>query len=116
VSALLDHRSNTAYDTATVPARALEERGFEAVWAPEHPNILLLHKMPLPGGSDLPRRGKIAPMGAGGLSTGGMGIGLGGSSIGAGCCGSGRTGGLPGGFGFPGCPPMLSSIAVFAFA
>ena len=31
---------------------------------------------------------------------------VGGSSIGLGSCGSGRIGGLPGGLGFPGCPPM----------
>jgi hypothetical protein len=44
-------------------------------------------------------------MGAGGRSTGGTGIGLGGSSTG-GRCGSRRIGGLPGGLGFPGCPPI----------
>ena len=59
---------------------------------------------------------KSASMGGGGLSTGGIGIGPGGSSIGAGCRGSGRTGGFPGGFGFPGCPPMLNSMAVLVFA
>jgi hypothetical protein len=45
-------------------------------------------------------------MGAGGLSTGGTGIGLGGSSTGGDRCGSCGVGGLPGGFGFPGCPPI----------
>ena len=49
---------------------------------------------------------RSARIGAGGLSTGGTGIGVGGSCIGLGSCGSGRTGGLPGGLGFPGCPPM----------
>jgi hypothetical protein len=43
--------------------------------------------------------------GRGGLSTGGGGIGLGGSSMG-GRCGSWRIGGLPIGFGLPGCPPI----------
>ncbi len=47
-------------------------------------------------------------MGGGGLSTGGTGIGLGGSSTG-GRCGSRGIGGLPGGFGFPGCPPISAS-------
>jgi hypothetical protein len=49
---------------------------------------------------------RSALIGAGGLSTGGTGMGFGGSCIGLGSCGSGRTGGLPGGLGFPGCPPM----------
>jgi hypothetical protein len=44
--------------------------------------------------------------GKGGLSTGGGGIGLGGSSIGRGRCGSSRIGGLPIGFGLPGCPAI----------
>ena len=48
-------------------------------------------------------------MGNGGLSTGGTGIGLGGSSTGGCCCGSRRIGGFPGGFGFPGCPPISAS-------
>jgi len=33
-------------------------------------------------------------------------MGFGDSCIGLGYCGSGRNGGLPGGLGFPGCPPM----------
>jgi probable F420-dependent oxidoreductase len=36
-------------------ARALEERGFESVWAPEHSHIPLSRKTPFPGGGDLPR-------------------------------------------------------------
>ena len=36
-------------------AGALEERGFEFVWAPEHSNILLSRKTPFPGGGDLPK-------------------------------------------------------------
>src|SRR5260370_25671155 len=48
--------------------------------------------------------------GGGGLSTGGTGIGLGGSSTG-GRSGSRRIGGLPGGLGFPGCPPISSSAS-----
>src|ERR1700710_569656 len=34
-------------------ARALEERGFESVWAPEHSHIPLSRKTPYPGGGDL---------------------------------------------------------------
>src|SRR5271154_6089226 len=37
-------------------ARALEERGFESVWAPEHSHIPLLRKTPFPGGGDLPKQ------------------------------------------------------------
>src|SRR6478735_1797217 len=36
-------------------ARALEERGFESVWAPEHSHIPLSRKKPFPGGGDLPK-------------------------------------------------------------
>ena len=53
-----------------------------------------------------------ACIGAGGGSSGGEGLGTGGSSTGAGCSGSGRTGGLPGGDGFPGWPPMGRSTAI----
>src|SRR6201998_1226857 len=35
-------------------ARALEERGFESVWAPEHSHIPLSRKTPLPGGGVCP--------------------------------------------------------------
>src|SRR6201997_2672513 len=37
-------------------ARALEERGFESVWAPEHSHIPLSRKTPFPGGGDLPKK------------------------------------------------------------
>ncbi len=37
-------------------ARALEERGFESVWAPEHSHIPLSRKSPWPGGAELPKR------------------------------------------------------------
>src|ERR1700732_1370817 len=37
-------------------ARALEERGFESVWAPEHSHIPASRKTPFPGGGDLPKR------------------------------------------------------------
>src|SRR5256885_16155992 len=37
-------------------ARALEERGFESVWAPEHSHIPLSRKSPFPGGGDVPKR------------------------------------------------------------
>ena len=36
--------------------KALEERGFESVWAPEHSHIPLTRKSPFPGGGDLPKR------------------------------------------------------------
>src|ERR1700760_3161814 len=36
--------------------KALEERGFESVWAPEHSHIPLSRKSPFPGGGDLPKR------------------------------------------------------------
>ena len=37
-------------------AKALEERGFESVWAPEHSHIPLSRKTPFPGGGDLPKQ------------------------------------------------------------
>ena len=37
-------------------ARALEERGFESVWAPEHSHIPLSRKTPFPGGGDVPKQ------------------------------------------------------------
>ncbi len=36
--------------------RALEERGFDSVWAPEHSHIPLSRKTPFPGGGDLPKK------------------------------------------------------------
>ena len=36
--------------------RALEERGFESVWAPEHSHIPLSRRTPFPGGGYLPKR------------------------------------------------------------
>src|SRR6478672_12932920 len=36
-------------------ARALEERGFESLWNPEHSHIPLSRKTPFPGGSELPK-------------------------------------------------------------
>ena len=36
--------------------RALEERGFESVWAPEHSHIPLSRKTPFPQGGDLPKK------------------------------------------------------------
>jgi probable F420-dependent oxidoreductase len=35
-------------------ARALEERGFESLWAPEHSHIPVSRKTPYPGGGELP--------------------------------------------------------------
>ncbi len=37
-------------------ARALEERGFESIWAPEHSHIPTSRKTPFPGGGELPKR------------------------------------------------------------
>jgi probable F420-dependent oxidoreductase len=42
--------------TAMELARALEERGFESVWAPEHSHIPLSRKTPFPGGGELPKQ------------------------------------------------------------
>ena len=36
--------------------QALEQRGFESVWAPEHSHIPVTRKTPYAGGGDLPRR------------------------------------------------------------
>jgi len=36
-------------------ARALEERGFESVWFPEHTHIPASRQSPWPGGGELPR-------------------------------------------------------------
>ena len=36
--------------------RALEERGFESLWAPEHSHIPLSRKSPFPSGGDLPKQ------------------------------------------------------------
>ncbi len=46
-------------DYSMTPAalgRALEERGFESVWAPEHSHIPLSRQSPYPAGGDLPKR------------------------------------------------------------
>jgi probable F420-dependent oxidoreductase len=37
-------------------ARALEERGFDSVWAPEHSHIPLTRKSPFPSGGELPKK------------------------------------------------------------
>ncbi len=36
-------------------ARALEDRGFESLWVPEHTHIPASRRSPWPGGTDLPR-------------------------------------------------------------
>ena len=41
--------------SAPALAKALEERGFESVWAAEHSHIPLSRKTPFPGGGDLPK-------------------------------------------------------------
>ncbi|MPY75660.1 MAG: TIGR03619 family F420-dependent LLM class oxidoreductase [Alphaproteobacteria bacterium] len=42
--------------TPAALARALEDRGFESVWAPEHSHIPLSRQSPYPAGGDLPKR------------------------------------------------------------
>jgi probable F420-dependent oxidoreductase len=42
--------------TPTDIGRALEERGFESFWAPEHSHIPLSRRSPWPGGGELPKR------------------------------------------------------------
>src|ERR1700719_1648719 len=36
-------------------AQAMEERGFESLWAPEHLHIPLSRKSPFPGGGEVPK-------------------------------------------------------------
>jgi probable F420-dependent oxidoreductase len=36
--------------------QALESRGYESVWAPEHSHIPVTRKSPFPGGGDLPKK------------------------------------------------------------
>ena len=46
-------------DYSMTPAelgRALEERGFDSVWAPEHSHIPLTRKSEWPGGGELPKK------------------------------------------------------------
>jgi len=42
--------------TAPDLARALEERGFESLWAPEHSHIPLIRKTGFPQGGELPKK------------------------------------------------------------
>jgi probable F420-dependent oxidoreductase len=42
--------------TSAALAKALEARGFESVWAPEHSHIPLSRRSPWPGGADLPKQ------------------------------------------------------------
>src|SRR5215469_2115685 len=37
-------------------SRALEERGFESLWAPEHSHIPASRRSPFPNGGDLPKQ------------------------------------------------------------
>jgi probable F420-dependent oxidoreductase len=37
-------------------AQAMEQRGFESVWAPEHSHIPASRRTPFPGGGDLPKQ------------------------------------------------------------
>ena len=47
----------TDYSMApTELGRALEERGFESLWAPEHSHIPLPRKSPFPSGGELPKQ------------------------------------------------------------
>jgi probable F420-dependent oxidoreductase len=41
---------------AAALAQAMEARGFESLWAPEHSHIPLSRKTPFPGGGDLPKQ------------------------------------------------------------
>ena len=41
--------------TAPALAKALEERGFESIWAPEHSHIPLSRRSPWSGGGELPK-------------------------------------------------------------
>ena len=41
---------------AAVLAQAMEERGFESLWAPEHSHIPLSRQSPFPQGGDLPKK------------------------------------------------------------
>src|SRR5438105_3399027 len=42
--------------TPTELALALEERGFDSLWVPEHSHIPLTRKSPFPSGGDLPKK------------------------------------------------------------
>ena len=42
--------------TPAAMARALEERGFESLWAPEHSHIPVSRATPFPQGGDLPKK------------------------------------------------------------
>jgi probable F420-dependent oxidoreductase len=42
--------------TSAALAKALEERGFESIWAPEHSHIPLSRRSPWPGGGELPKQ------------------------------------------------------------
>src|SRR5246127_1613991 len=44
-------------------AQALEARGFESIWAPEHSHIPTSRRSPFPGGGDLPKAyyGEVDP-------------------------------------------------------
>src|SRR5947209_19253615 len=47
----------TDYSMSSVElARALEERGFESIWAPEHSHIPMTRKTPFAGGGELPKQ------------------------------------------------------------
>ena len=43
-----------AIDVMTL-ARAVEQRGFESLWVPEHTHIPTSRRTPFPGGGELPR-------------------------------------------------------------
>ena len=47
--------TDDAIDAAAL-GRALEERGFESVWAPEHSHIPVSRVTPFPAGGDLPKK------------------------------------------------------------
>src|ERR1700756_1625819 len=49
--------------TSAELAQALEARGFESIWAPEHSHIPTSRRSPFPGGGDLPKAyyGEVDP-------------------------------------------------------
>jgi probable F420-dependent oxidoreductase len=56
----MDIGASMFFTDYAIPAQelgpALEQRGFESVWAPEHSHIPLSRRSPWPGGGELPKR------------------------------------------------------------
>ncbi|HEX9534291.1 MAG TPA: hypothetical protein VF924_02360 [Stellaceae bacterium] len=55
----MEFRALMFFTDYAIPAaefgQALEARGFESVWAPEHSHIPTSRKSPWPGGGELPK-------------------------------------------------------------